>query len=125
MLSGEVTDSLEPVVKCVLLGEGGERYEGTVIDTGFNGYISIPFNLLQLLGWEHIGYEEYEIATGDIVRERVYFGRLRFMDTEHEVIAVASHARDVLIGTRLLNASNSILEINFPMRTVQIVRLST
>jgi clan AA aspartic protease len=122
MTSGEVTKSLEPIVELTLVGKEREYKEWAVIDTGFNGFISLPASLLETLRWEHVGYERYEIATGETVRQRIYIGGVRFMEQEQQVVAVASGAKDALIGTRLLDANNCILQMNFPKRSLWIER---
>ena len=120
MVSGEVTNSLEPITELIFIGKDRDQKERSVVDTGFNGFISLSIRLLETLGWKHIGYERYEIATGETVRQRVYIGRVRFMDREQEVTAVASGAKDALIGTRLLDVNQCILHVNFPKRSLWI-----
>jgi clan AA aspartic protease len=120
MITGKITLSLEPVVECILVAKKEEFSRAALIDTGFNGFLSAPNDLLVSLGWRFLGYEKYEIATGEVVRQRIYFGFIKFMGLKQEVIAVASHAKDVLIGTRLLNADRCVLNINFPHRSIVI-----
>ena len=81
-----------------------------VIDTGFNGTLSLPEPLIRRLGWHWIGHESYEIATGDVVREKVFVGRIQWLGQVREVDVVASHARDILIGTRLLEGRRLIID---------------
>ncbi len=94
------------------------RSHSAVIDTGFNGSLSLPEPLIRRLGWRWIGHESYEIATGDVVREKVFAGRIRWMRRIREVDAVASHAKDILIGTRLLEGC--LLAIDFRKNHLKI-----
>lgn len=56
------------------------------------------------------------------MRQRIYLGRIRFRGLEQEVVAVASHAKDVLIGTRLLDVNRCIIDMDFPNRRLQMER---
>ena len=100
MLRGRVNPRGEPIVLLSLISSANRSVSHpAVIDTGFNGSLSLPEPLIQRLGWRWIGYESYEIATGDVVREKVFVGRVRWMQLIQEVDVVASHAKDLLIGS--------------------------
>lgn len=118
MIRGFVNENDEPLVPITLLLKNRSRRFRAVLDTGFNGYLSIPEAVIQRSGWTFVGYEEYEIATGDRVRERVYLGDVIFDRQRFTTHAVTSRAEDVLIGTRLL--SGKALHIDFKKRTVRI-----
>lgn len=119
MLQGIVNGYGEPIVPLKLVA-GSELIDNSaVIDTGFNGYLSIFKNILKRLDWHFMGYEEYELANGKTFREKIYLGRVVFDGEEHDVLAIATDSEDTLIGTRLLK--EKILTINFRMDNVEIV----
>ncbi len=118
MIRGFVNENDEPLVPIILLLKGKERNFQAVLDTGFNGYLSVPELVVRRSGWTFVGYEEYEIATGDRVRERVYLGDVIFGRQQFTTHVVTSRAEDVLIGTRLL--SGKTLRIDFKSRAVSI-----
>ena len=119
MFKGRVNPRGEPLVHISLISSTNRsQSHSAVIDTGFNGTLSLPESLIQRLGWRWIGHESYEIATGDIVREKVFVGRVRWMRRIQEVDVVASHSRDILIGTRLLEGNR--LFIDFRKSRVRI-----
>jgi clan AA aspartic protease len=89
-----------------------------VIDTGFNGYLSVPKQLLTRGQWEAIGREEYEIATGDLVEQEVYFGEVVFDGRRSRVFTVGTESRDILIGTKLLR--DKVLVVNFRNKRVTV-----
>ena len=122
MTVGEINKSLEPVIECFLFSKKREHKKFAVVDTGFNGFLSAPNKLLMSLGWVHLGYEKYEIATGEIVQQKIYFGKIRFMGVEQNVVGVASQAKDVLLGTSLLNMNRCVIQIDFPQKIVRIQR---
>ncbi len=67
-----------------------------------------------------MGFEDYELASGAILRERVYWGSILFDRSRTEIYAVATDAKDVLIGTALLRDKR--LMIDFRTREVRISR---
>lgn len=110
MIRGRVNAEEEPEVPLVLnLGKKRVRTMG-VVDTGFNGYISVPKRILQQSNWTFLGFEQYEIATGQVIRESVFFGKIHFDGEPHEVFCVASDSRDVLLGTRLLRGKKLLID---------------
>lgn len=122
MVRGWVNEQGEPRVELVIdLGPaGGQVVADAVIETGFNGYLSIPLALLGSADWELLGYEEYELASGEVVSEPVDWGRVRFAGEERAVYAVATRASDVLVGTGMLRGM--VLTVDFGAGTVLIER---
>ena len=118
MIRGFVNENDEPLVPITLLLKNRPRRFQAVLDTGFNGYLSVPETVVQRSGWDFVGYEEYEIATGDRVRERVYLGEVIFDRQRLTTHVVTSRAEDILIGTRLL--LDKALHLDFKKRTVRI-----
>ncbi len=88
-----------------------------VIDTGFNGYLSVPKRLLSHSRWQAIGTEKFEIATGAIVEQDIFLGEIVFDGQRSPAYVVATQAQDILIGTKLFK--NKLLSINF--RTAQVI----
>lgn len=113
---GKVNIHDEPEVPLTLFCRGKKVRKKAVIDTGFNGYLSVPHNFAK--GWYFSGYEEYELATGDIVNQEVYLGQILWNGKIQPVHVVTSKADDMLIGTKLLQKNN--LLIRFPERKVVI-----
>jgi clan AA aspartic protease len=116
MIRGRVNSQEEPEVSISLLVDGKHLKQKAIIDTGFNGYLSVPLSLVK--DWYFFGYEKYEIATGDIVEQKVYLGKIIWNQKIQDVYVVASHAKDILIGTKLLRSNKLI--VDFPKRKVVI-----
>ncbi|OGH59936.1 MAG: hypothetical protein A3G34_05810 [Candidatus Lindowbacteria bacterium RIFCSPLOWO2_12_FULL_62_27] len=93
-----------------------------VIDTGFNEYLSVPARLLKRLGWNRIGIETYELASGEKMESDTYLGIVIFGGKRRQVVAVAGSPSEVLIGTRLLDGME--LRINFVSGRVAIENAS-
>ena len=116
MLKGRVNRHGEPVVAISLILRKRPARFSAVIDTGFNGYLSVPRRVLAHSKWQLIGTERYEIATGALVEQEVYLGEISFDGDRAMVYAVATNAQDVLIGTKLLRVK--VLTIDFPTKRV-------
>ena len=119
MVHGVVNRHGEPVVSLQLVLRHGLRAFPAVIDTGFNGYLSVPERIATRGGWQLLGTEDFEIATGQSVAQRVYLGDVIFDRSHVRVYAVATDATDILIGTRLL--ARHTLTINFRRKSVTLV----
>lgn len=118
MIKGRVTPAGDPLVPIALdLGSHQKTFQA-IVDTGFNGYLSVPESLARKGGWYFFGTEDYELATGDVVRQRIYVGKIVFDGRLAQVYAVTSHAMDILIGTKLLRHKD--LWISFRKRNVRI-----
>jgi clan AA aspartic protease len=118
MLQGKVTLHGEPVVSIQLMLRQRPARFPAVIDTGFNGYLSVPRKLAERGRWRYLGKEDFEIATGQSVEQPVYLGQVIFDRARVMVYAVATDANDVLIGTRLLD--QKVLTVNFRKKRVKI-----
>ncbi len=118
MLQGYVNAHGEPIVRLSLILYSRAVKVSAVIDTSFNGYLSVPRRFAQRSGWLYFGKEDFEIATGESVAQSIYVGQIIFNRVRLMVYAVVTDSKDVLIGTRLLE--HDILAINFRTKRVTI-----
>lgn len=121
MIIGFVNESDEPVIEVKLDLGKEKRTVNAVIDTGFNGYISVPKKLIDESDWDFLGIEEYELASGELMRERVFLGRIEIGTEKLAVFILSSNSSDTLIGTKLLR--NRLLIINFADKTLKIEKV--
>ncbi len=118
MIAGFVSENDEPVVEVNLDLGKEKRPVNAVIDTGFNGYICVPKKLIDKSDWEFLGIEEYELASGELMRERVFLGRVEMGMEKLITFILSTNSSDTLIGTKLLK--NKVITINFANRTLKI-----
>lgn len=116
MLKGRVNRYGQPVILIQLILRNRPADFTAVIDTGFNGYLSVPRRLLARSKWLSIGTEKFEIATGALVEQEIYLGEVIFDGQQSPVYSVSTEGHDILIGTKLLR--NRTLIVNF--RTSQV-----
>jgi clan AA aspartic protease len=118
MLKGQVNRHGEPVISIQLVLRNRPANFTAVIDTGFNGYLSVPRRLLVRSKWLAIGTEKFEIATGALVEQEIYLGDAIFDGQRGPVYSVATEAKDILIGTKLLRGKT--LVVNFQTKQVSV-----
>ncbi|MFH1542866.1 MAG: hypothetical protein ABIE84_07260 [bacterium] len=117
-MKGAVNSNFEPVIKIGIVFGGKVKYFDAIIDTGFNGFISIPHKLIQRTSWQFIGYEAYELASGEIVKDKVYLGDIVFGKKRKYTYVLSNRTEDILIGTKLF--TNKTLVINFRTKKVTV-----
>jgi len=111
MIEGFVNDLNEPIVDLdIHISDNDLRKTEGIVDTGFNGYISIPATLIEESNWHFLGTEEYELANGDVVEEKVYLGKVIFDGDETLVFSLTNRSQDTLIGTKLLKDRTLIVD---------------
>jgi predicted aspartyl protease len=77
LITGTVRTGREAVIPLQLIGSGGQIEEiEAVIDTGFNGFLTLPATLTTLLGLPFHHEEEALLADGEPVLFAVYTSTL-------------------------------------------------
>jgi len=121
MLRGWLRDDGQAVVELeVICRDGSSRRVPAIIDTGFNGQVSLSRRVVNdadpLL--TYVGTVDVELANGIVVEEDVYSGTIRFDGQELGAEIMITEADDTLIGTRVF--AGKVLLINFTTREVTI-----
>ncbi len=118
MIEGFVNDDLEPIVEIDLTGMGVvERTFGT-IDTGFNGYLCVPKDIVEKMDLTYIATDWFELGNGEIVESDMFVSKVNFDGKECEILVVLSTSQDILIGTSLLKTKT--LFVDFVKRRVVV-----
>lgn len=118
MLTGWINKDDDALVRVGLVLRGSVVRVLAVVDTGFNGYLSVPRPLVERSGWRACGVETYELATGEQVEEEVFLGHVVFDGMRRTILAVRSGGSDVLVGTKLLAGRHC--EFDYVTRRVRI-----
>lgn len=102
----------------VVLRDGSRRRVVAVIDTGFNGQVSLSRHLVDELDLPltYQGSVDVELASGAVVEEDVYSVTICFDGQESITDLLITDAADSFIGTGLL--AEKVLLINFATREV-------
>jgi len=112
MILGAVNDELDPIVRLLVVGpDGSGESVDWVVDTGFAGTLSLPYDVIRRLNlrWSHEGASI--LADGSTVRHDVYCG---FVDWFGELYLVDIDAADAdpLLGTSLLNHHRLTIDVH-------------
>ena len=102
MISGAVNDNLEATIHLVVRGSGGREQEiEAVIDTGFNGFLTLSPALVRQLGLPHIGQSRVLLANGRDEILDLYEVTLLW-DGQWRTVETDATDTDALVGMSLL-----------------------
>jgi clan AA aspartic protease len=119
MLKGRVNRHGEPLISIQLILRDRPIKFTAVIDTGFNGYLSVPRHLLTDSKWLSIGTEKFEIATASVEEQEIFLGEINFDGQRGPVYSVATEAQDILIGTKLPRGKSLVIDFRTNQVTVR------
>ena len=102
MILGTVNDTYEAVISLTVRGPSGQAREiEAVIDTGFNGFLSLPPALATELGLPFLTNESAFLADGSLVRFSVHDATAIWDGQPRRVYTHISNTTP-LIGMRML-----------------------
>src|SRR5262249_42859978 len=115
--SGSVSHSLEARI---LIRFGDRAHVECIIDTGFDGALVLPRDLVDSLGLPILGGEEIELV-GDLrAWVNISLGNVRWLGEDRDAEILISEGNDCLIGTELLCGTR--LTIDYAGGTVSITK---
>lgn len=111
MITGKVTSNREAVIE-LQLGGSNRRKEKVeaLIDTGFNGYLTLPSDLINRLKLQLAGNRRATLGDGNMVVLDVYLAKVLWHGQEREVLALQADGGP-LVGMSLLYGSRVVLEV--------------
>ena len=111
MIEGAVNANLEAVVTLPLQDSSGQTREvEAVVDTGFNGYLTLPPMLMEDLELPVVGDGEAVLADGTQAAFDVY-GVTVFWDGQPMYVETGAVGLDPLVGMALLEGHNLNIDI--------------
>lgn len=111
MIEGVVNAFYEPVVTLVVHGSAGQASEiEAVIDTGYNGLLTLPPPVVTELGLPHRGYGEASLADGSVIEFDVY-GVTVLWDGLPRHIEADEADSIPLVGMRLLDGHDLNIQV--------------
>jgi len=111
---------MTPQAKVEVIGSRRSVVVEAIIDTGFDGFLSLPTSLAVTLGLELVGTLCFELADGSQTEELVFSARAKLAGKTRRVKVLVSDSQDILLGTRLLEDCQ--LLVDFATGTVRIER---
>lgn len=111
MIEGYVNANHEAVVTIPLLGPTGQTREViALVDTGFNGFLTLPPTLVADLELSVVGDGEAILADGSEATFDVY-GVTVLWDGQARYVETAAVGIDALVGMMLLDGHSLFVEI--------------
>ena len=102
MMRGFISGDREAVLRLRVRGPGGrEETVEAVIDTGFNGYLTLPIPLISDLALPFAGTTQATLGDGSTVRMDVHEATVLWDNQERMVLTLASES-GVLVGMSML-----------------------
>tara|TARA_Y100000310_G_scaffold308858_1_gene352385 strand:- start:87 stop:452 length:366 start_codon:yes stop_codon:yes gene_type:complete len=81
-----------------------------IIDTGFNGALSLPQTLINELQLKRIGSAQYIMADGTLSDSSIYLAEIDWFNEKKEVSVISSSSEFGLLGMELLSGVKTILD---------------
>jgi clan AA aspartic protease len=102
MIPGVVNGDLEAIIRLVVRDSGGQEQEiAAMIDTGFNGFLTLSPALIRQLGLPHIGQSRALLANGQEELLDLYEVTLLW-DGQWRTVETDAADMDALVGMSLL-----------------------
>ena len=102
MIRGKVNAELQPLV---ILDVAGPLTEPValplLVDTGFNGHLTLSTNVIVALDLDQIGYSDSKLADGSTVRFPAFAAIVNWFD-EDRPVTVLQGDEEALLGMKLL-----------------------
>ncbi len=95
-----------PVIELAVEGRKVE----VLLDTGFNGHVMLPRDVIEELGLDQLGISDYLTASGDTKLTKVYVGKIMFLEEEIEVPVLSTDADFSLAGMELFHDCRIVIE---------------
>jgi clan AA aspartic protease len=80
-----------------------------VVDTGFEGFLTLPIAAIEKLGLTYAGRINANLADSSNVSTEVYWATILWNGTEREIAVIGMGTRP-LIGTALLNEQELLIQ---------------
>ena len=111
MMTGRVTANREAVIELEVVGSEQRREKvEVVIDTGFNGYLTLPSDAVSRLKLQLAGNRRATLGDGNTVVLDVYLAKMIWHSNEREVLVLQTEGGP-LIGMSLLYGNRVTLTI--------------
>lgn len=111
MITGKITTNREAVISLEVVSYDQRKVSvEAVIDTGFNGYLTLPSDLINQPGFQSAGSRGAALGNGRVVVIGVYLARVLWLGEEREVLALKIDSGS-LVGMSLLHGNRVLLEV--------------
>ncbi len=111
MIRGRVTADRDATIPLEVTGPNRQwQWTEAVIDTGFNGFLSLPSALVHTLRLPLVGNRRATLGDGSVAVLDVYLATVLWHEQEREVLVLQADS-DPLIGMSLLYGNQVTLNV--------------
>ena len=108
-----------PKIKLIVGGSRQKQLLTAVLDTGFDGFLSLPISIAVGLGLELVSTIQVQYADGRVSNELVFSVTVEMDGESHKVSATLTDSVEALVGTALLSKNKVIFD--FLHKKIQIL----
>jgi clan AA aspartic protease len=111
MMTGKVTALREATVP-LMVTSPGQHWQAVdaVLDTGFNGFLTLPSHLIRALQLSFVGNRRATLADGSTVVLDLYLVTVLWHGQEHEILVLQAESGP-LMGMALLYGSRVVFHV--------------
>ncbi|MDA1049881.1 MAG: clan AA aspartic protease [Planctomycetota bacterium] len=110
MIRGTIRNR-EAIIELEVSGSGQSVQQiEAVIDTGYNGYLTLPDDLVAALRLPFAGHRRGRLADGNVIRLDVYLASVVWHVQQKDVL-ISQAAGTPLIGMSLLNGNRLTMDV--------------
>jgi len=111
MMTGRVTARREATLRLAVMGPAHRQHAvDAVLDTGFNGFLTLPSHVVQTLQLPFVGHRRATLGDGSIVVLDLYLATVLWHEQEREVLVLQADG-EALVGMALLYGSRVVLYV--------------
>lgn len=111
MITGRVTALREATIGLTVTGSNQrQQVLEAVLDTGFNGFLTLPNHVVRALGLPFVGNRRVTLGDGSIVALDLYLATVFWHEQEREVLVLQADGGP-LVGMALLSGNRVILHV--------------
>ena len=111
MLTGHVTSDREAVLPIEVLGADGRVLQVEAgIDTGYNGFLTLPGTVIDELDLTYVGPARAALGDGNEVRMDLFLAAVQWEDGPRDVLVLESEG-GTLVGMALLDGCRVVMDV--------------
>jgi clan AA aspartic protease len=111
MITGRVTALREATIGLTVTGSNQrQQVLEAVLDTGFNGFLTLPNHVVRALGLPFVGNRRVTLGDGSIVALDLYLATVFWHAQEREVLVLQADGGP-LVGMALLSGNRVVLHV--------------
>ena len=110
MIIGRITNNQEAIIELEIVGLHRREEIKVAIDTGFDGHLTLPGDLINRIGFRRAGRRYAILGDGNIVALELYRAKVLWHGEEREVPVLRTDGGP-LVGMALLEGNRVILDV--------------